>query len=175
LEQPDVVAGLVCLDGLPQGVHSAAPRDPSGRTWYLDFFRQRGVAEQVMGQNPRLFFSLFLARHTHLSPDEHEMFLEPYCRPGSVEAVLADYRHRLEDDDRHWRDWFAAGKKLQVPVCVLWADRGPIRGVDVLDVWRRVAPDLRGAEIADTAHYLQEEQPETLAQHIGAFADELGL
>jgi haloacetate dehalogenase len=175
LEEPDLVAGAVCLDGLPHGVSVDAPRDPSGRTWYFDFFRQRGVAEQIIGQNPRLFFSLFLARHSHLTPDEHAMFLEPYCRPGSVEAVLADYRHRLEDDPREWAELFSSGRRLRPPICVLWAARGPVARAPVLAAWRSVANDVRGAEISDTAHYLQEEQPERVAEQIHAFADELGL
>jgi pimeloyl-ACP methyl ester carboxylesterase len=45
----------------------------------------------------------------------------------------------------------------------------------VLDSWRRAATDVRGALIADTAHYLQEEQPEAVARQILQFADELGL
>jgi pimeloyl-ACP methyl ester carboxylesterase len=175
LEAPELVAGAVCLDGLPLGVSTDAPRDPSGRTWYFDFFRQRGVAEPLIGQNPRLFFSLFLARHAHLTPDEHAMFLEPYCRAGSVEAVLADYRHRLEDDRRFWADVFKSGQRLAVPVCALWAGRGPAANLPVLDAWRSVAVNVRGAEIDNTAHYLQEEQPAEVARHIHAFADELGL
>jgi haloacetate dehalogenase len=175
LDEPDLVAGAVCLDGLPHGVSTDAPRDPSGRTWYFDFFRQRGVAEQIIGQNPRLFFSLFLARHQHLSPAEHEMFLEPFCRAGSVEAVLADYRHRLEDDRRFWSETFASGRRLTPPICLLWAARGPVANAPVLETWRTIATDVRGAEIADTAHYLQEEQPEQVAEHIHAFADELAL
>jgi haloacetate dehalogenase len=175
LEEPDLIAGAVCLDALPLGVSSDAPRDPSGRTWYFDFFRQRGVAEPLIGQNPRLFFSLFLSRHAHLSPDEHEMFLESYCRAGSVEAVLADYRQRLEDDRRFWAEVFSSGRRLTPPLCVLWAARGPVAGAAVLEAWRGVAADVRGAEIADTAHYVQEEQPEQVARHIHAFADELNM
>jgi haloacetate dehalogenase len=175
LEAPEIVAGAVCLDALPLGVSTEAPRDPSGRTWYFDFFRQRGVAEQLIGQNPRLFFSLFLARHAHLTADEHAMFLEPYCRAGSVEAVLADYRMRLEDDRRFWADVFQAGQRLAAPVCVLWAAAGPLANLPVLDAWHSAAVNVRGAEIANTAHYLQEEQPAEVAHHIHAFADELGI
>ena len=100
---PDRVRGLVVLDAAPAGVRATTPRDPSGRTWYFDFFRQRGVAEQIIGQNPRLFFSLFLDRNPHLTPEEHEYFLETFYRPGSVDAVLADYRVGLEDDAERWR------------------------------------------------------------------------
>jgi len=172
-EHPDIVAGAVFLDSLPQGVHYER-RDPSGRSWYFDFFRQRGVAEQIIGQNPRLFFSLFLARNTHLTPQEHEAFLEPFCRPGSVGAVLADYRHRLEEDRLYWEDWVSSGGKILTPVCALWAANGPVASAPVLELWRAIAEHVSGAEISDTAHYLQEEQPQQVAQHILQFADGLG-
>lgn len=175
IEHPEVVAGLVVLDSLPQGARSERGRDPMGRSWYLDFYRQRGVAEQIMGQNPRLFFSLFLARHPHLTPEEHEAFLEPFSRPGAVEAVLADYRHGLEDDQAWWEAWHVAGNKFNVPVCVLWAERGPSGSAPVLEAWQRVADDVRGAMILSTAHYLQEEQPEAVAKLVLKFADELGI
>ena len=57
---PEKVVGAVLLDSLPQGAGRADRRDPTGRSWYMDFHRQRGVAEQLIGQNPRLYFSLFL-------------------------------------------------------------------------------------------------------------------
>lgn len=129
------------------------------------------MAEQIIGQNPRLFFSLFLERNKHLTPEEHEAFLEPFCRTGSVEAVLADYRHRLEEDQAYWAQWFSSGHKIQPPVCVLWAANGPVAGAPVLDLWQTVADNLRGAEIQNTAHYVQEEQPDKVARHILNFAD----
>jgi pimeloyl-ACP methyl ester carboxylesterase len=174
-DHPDLVAAAVFLDGLPQGAAYERARDPSGRTWYFDFFRQRGVAEQLIGQNPRLFFSLFLARSQHLTPEEHEAFLEPFCRSGSVEAVLSDYRHMLEDDRLYWERWLSSGGKIETPVCVLWSTNGPVASAPILELWRGFADNLRGAEIADTGHYLQEEQPERVARRILNFADEIRL
>jgi haloacetate dehalogenase len=169
------ITGLVMLDCLPFGMRDERPRDASGRSWYMDFFRQRGVAEQIIGQNPRLFFSLFLQRHSHLTPEEHEAFLEPFCRPGSVDAVLADYRHSMEGDAAYWKEWFQSGNKIAPPVCVLWAERGPCARAPVLEVWRTAADDVRGMMIPDCAHYLQEEQPEAVVEHILRFAGELDI
>jgi haloacetate dehalogenase len=174
-DYPDRVRALVMLDAAPAGSGSGAPRDPSGRSWYMDFFRQRGVAEQIIGQNPRLFFSLFLDRNPHLSREEHEYYLETFCRPGSVEAVLADYRVSLEEDQVRWQEEAKAGGKIQVPVCVLWGARGPSANAPVLERWRDAAADVRGAPIPNAAHYVQEEQPQLVAEHILRFADELGI
>jgi haloacetate dehalogenase len=171
---PAMIAGAVFLDSLPQGVRYQRD-DPSGRSWYFDFFRQRGVAEQLVGQNPRLFFSLFLDRNKHLTTEEHEAFLEPFCRKGSVDAVLADYRHRLEDDRAYWERWVGSGGKIEPPVCALWATAGPVGGAPVLEFWQSVADKVRGAEISNSAHYVQEEQPAQVAFHIVQFADAIGV
>ena len=174
-DHSDRVVGAVLLDSLPQGAGRADRRDPTGRSWYMDFHRQRGVAEQLIGQNPRLYFSLFLARNQHLSPEDHEMFLEPFTRAGSVDAVLADYRHMLEDDNSRWAEWFEAGNTITTPLLILWAGRGPSANAPVLEAWQRVAGNVRGEVIPDTAHYIQEEQPEAVVNHIRRFADELGI
>lgn len=175
MDHPDRVRGLVMLDSTPSGSQSAGPRDTSGRGWYQDFFRQRGVAEQLIGQNPRLFFSLFLDRNPHLTPEEHEYFLETFCRPGSVEAVLADYRVSQEEDRARWQQEGRAGLRVPVPVCALWGGRGPSADAPVLERWKEVAADVRGAPIPDAAHYVQEEQPQLVVAHILRFADELGI
>lgn len=175
LDNPDRVRAAVILDSMPEGVNVERPRDTSGRQWYFDFFRQRGVAEQLIGQNPRLFFSLFLERNPHLSPEEHEHYVTMFCRRGSVDAVLADYRAGLEVDPAHWREVAASGEKTRTPLLLLWGDRGPTAGAPVLEAWRQVAEDVRGEPVVDAAHYVQEEQPELVAQRIIAFADELGI
>lgn len=174
-DHPDRVRALVILDAGPAGYGSGAPRDPSGRSWYFDFFRQRGVAEEIIGQNPRLFFSLFLDRNPHLSREEHEYFLETFCRPGSVDAVLADYRVGLEEDQARWQEEAQGGTMIRVPVCVLWGGRGPSASAPILDRWREAAADVWGAPIPDAAHYVQEEQPRLVAEHIFRFADELDI
>jgi haloacetate dehalogenase len=169
------VAGAVIMDSLPQGAGYEPPRDRSGRSWYLDFFRQRGVAEQIIGQNPRLFFSLFISRHQHLTPEEHELYAEAFGRPGTTEAVLADYRAGFDVDGPDWEEAAKAGRKIDVPIYLIWAAAGPVGSAPVLDVWRRVASDVDGAGVADTAHYIPEEQPQVTAEHILRFAHRLGL
>jgi haloacetate dehalogenase len=172
---PETIAGAVILDTLPQGAGYEQPKDPSGRAWYLDFFLQRGVAEQIIGQNPRLFFSLFVNRHQHLTPDEQEFYTEAFCRPGSSEAVLADYRAGTEIDGPYWQHEADAGRTIQTPLHVIWGGRGPAANAPVLDIWRRVAEQVDGAEIPNCAHYIPEEQPEATVSHILRFADSLGI
>ena len=176
LDYPDQVAGALILDSGPDGIPAASRRDPSGRQWYMDFYRQRGVAEAIMNDNPRLFFSLFLNRNPHLTPEEHEYFVQQFCQPGAVEAVLADYRARQEVDRPWWEETVSSGRKITAPLYLAWGGRGPSGNAPVADAWREVATDVRGGEpVPDAGHYLQEEQPAAVVAITMRFADELGV
>jgi len=169
------VKGAVLLDGMPEGVNLSRDKDTSGRAWYFDFFRQRRVAEQLIGQNPQLFFSLFLERNPHLTAEEHAYYVSMFSRRGSVDAILADYRAGLEVDGEYWQAQAAAGIRMTVPILALWGGRGPTANAPVLDAWRQVAEDVRGEVVENASHYVQEEQPEFVAGRILAFVDELGI
>ncbi len=171
---PDRVVGMVQIDSGPQGV-GAERRDPSGRQWYFDFFRQRDVAEPIVKAIPELFFGLFLDRNPHLTPEERAFYVEMFSRPGTSDAVIWDYRLALEEDPDYWRVEVAAGRKLAVPVLSIWGASGPSARADVLAAWREVADDVRGGPVEGSAHYVQEQQPEAVVSAIMAFADELGL
>jgi haloacetate dehalogenase len=174
-DNPGRVKGAVLLDGMPEGASMPRGKDTSGRTWYFDFFRQRGVAEQLIGQNPRLFFSLFLERNPHLTAEEHDYYSSMFSRRGSVDAILADYRAGLEVDGAYWRAQAEAGIRMTVPILALWGGRGPTANGPVLEAWRQVADDVRGEVVENSAHYVHEEQPEFVAGRILAFADELQI
>ena len=171
---PDRVVGMVQIDSGPQGV-GAERRDPSGRQWYFDFFRQRDVAEPIVRAIPELFFGLFLDRNPHLTPEERAFYVEMFSRPGTSDAVIWDYRLALEEDPDYWRAEVAAGRKLAVPVLSIWGASGPSARADVLAAWREVADDVRGGPVEGSAHYVQEQQPEAVVSAIMALADELGL
>jgi pimeloyl-ACP methyl ester carboxylesterase len=57
-----------------------------------------------------------------------------------------------------------------VPTLLLWGGQGNLANRPVLDIWRRVATDVRGTAIADCGHYLPEEQPEAVADAVLRFA-----
>ena len=174
-DHPDLVRGAVIIDGSAEGANVERRRDTTGRGWYFDFFRQRGVAEQIIGQNPGLFFGLFLDRNPHLSAEQRAFYVEQFSKPGTVDAILADYRAAPERDRGYWSNVAASGAKMSTPVCAIWGADGSTGGAPVLDAWRQVADDVRGEEVPGAAHYVHEQQPEATVRHIMRFADELGI
>ena len=127
MDQPEALSGVMLLDAASPGIGGPRPRDPMGRGWYLDFFRQRGVAEPIINQNPRLFFSLFLDRNPHLTSEEHDFYAEVFSRPGATEAVLADYRTGAEVDGPAWEEDVRAGRRIRTPLYIVWSGRSSRR------------------------------------------------
>jgi haloacetate dehalogenase len=86
-------------------------------------------------------------------------FRDPRC----IHATCEDYRAAAGIDLEHDRQ--DRGKKIRMPVMILWGKRGVIQKMfKPLRDWREVASDVRGKGL-DCGHFLPEEKPaEVLAQ-----------
>ena len=96
-------------------------------------------------------------------------YLRCYQQPGTVHAICEDYRAAASIDLDH--DAIDAGRKLDMPLLVLWGAKGVVGELyDVLATWREVASDVRGLPL-DCGHSPQEEQPEQTAAALMEFLD----
>ena len=86
--------------------------------------------------------------------------------------MCEDYRagatidRELDDADRGRRT-------IACPVLALWAGDGglPHFYADPLELWRGLAPDVRGGAVPHTSHYLVEDAPaEVASELLGFFA-----
>lgn len=84
--------------------------------------------------------------------------------PASVEACCEDYRQSAPGglDFEHDQADRAQGNKIQVPLRVIWGQRGVIEGVwgreKVLKMWKGVASKVDpGSKSVDSGHYIPEE------------------
>jgi haloacetate dehalogenase len=105
------------------------------------------------------------ARHAGLKAFAPEALAE-YERclsiAGSATAVCEDYRASATIDLDHDRADRSAGRRLQMPLRVLWGAHGTVgKCFDVLALWRDVATRVSG--------YIAEEQPAALLDDIHAF------
>lgn len=84
--------------------------------------------------------------------------------PAMIHASCEDYRAAAGIDLEHDRADRAAGRRLSMPVQVLWGAHGVVgRLFDPLALWREVADDVSGRAL-DCRHFVAEERPaETLA------------
>ena len=90
-------------------------------------------------------------------------YVKAFSDPRTVHATCEDYRASGGIDLEH--DRADRGRKLEMPVHVLWGARGVVgRQFDCLADWREVATSVTGKAL-DCGHFLPEEAPaETLAE-----------
>ena len=79
--------------------------------------------------------------------------------PGSARGICEDYRASATIDLVHDRFDIAAGKKLDMPLRILWGEHGAVgANFDVLGLWRERATQVTGQAVA-SGHYIAEEIP----------------
>jgi haloacetate dehalogenase len=105
-----------------------------------------------------------------MGAENHADYLAAIRDPETVRAMCEDYRAGLAVDRFHDEVDRGAGRRIEVPLLVLWASRddlGALSG-DPLAIWRAWADDLRGGEF-ESGHHMAEEAPEALADALRAF------
>ena len=84
--------------------------------------------------------------------------------------MCEDYRATFGVDfDMDTQD-FAAGRKIECPVLLLWGATGAVgRNHKPAEVWKDYATNIRGAVALPCGHYLSEEAPEETYRELRAF------
>lgn len=179
LDHPRSVRGVALLDILPvEHVYDTlTAAEVARRYWHWVFQVVPDLPEQLIAEHEETYLEQFFGRTPDLlarlrADGSWAEYRRCFLQPGAVAAALSDYRATYRVDLPRYRTENAAGKRLAAPTLLLWGDRGNLADQPVLDIWGRVATDVRGAMIADCGHYLPEEQPAIVAEHFLRFADE---
>jgi pimeloyl-ACP methyl ester carboxylesterase len=171
------LVGASLLDIMPmEWVFSQGDKGYANRYWHWYFHLQRGLAEDLIGAKPKEYAQYQLARaNVKIDPVDIEHYCTMFSRPHTIAASLADYRTAFEIDRPRWEEEVAAGKRIQVPLQLLWGEQGNLRDAPVLEEWQKRAISVRGHVVRESGHFIPEEQPEQVVQAIHEFADELKL
>jgi haloacetate dehalogenase len=98
-----------------------------------------------------------------------EDYVRCFSDPRTIAGSCADYRSAASIDLVHDDETFAAGRKLECPVLVLWGTQGFVgRGYQSLSVWQEYAIDVRGQALP-TGHFLPEEAPDLVTAALRDF------
>ena len=176
-DHPEHLVGASLLDIMPmEWVFSQGYAGYANRYWHWYFHLQRGLAEEMIGARPKEYAAYQLARaHIKLEPADVEHYCTMFSRPHTIAASLADYRTAFEIDRPRWEQDIASGKRIQIPLQLLWGEKGNLRDAPVLEEWQKRALSVRSHVIHSSGHFIPEEQPGQVVQAIHAFADELQL
>jgi pimeloyl-ACP methyl ester carboxylesterase len=98
-----------------------------------------------------------------VSPDAVAAYVKAYARDGRMDAAF-DYCRRILDD----MDFNKKSFKSKIPIRLL-AVGGQYSIPKMGDLLRPYFQEVRGVVIADSGHFVPEEQPEALAKELMAF------
>ena len=142
-----------------------------GRRWHHAFHLTPDLPEALVTGRERAylgwFYREFSWRRNAIDATAVEEYLRTYTEPGALRAGFAYYRN-LPRDAADNRALLETGFRLPMPVLAMGGARTESRGraTEPEESMRRVARDVTGVVVADSGHFVAEEQPCVVARHI---------
>lgn len=164
--------GLVLLDGNIPGV-TLQPTLTLGpdnwRNWHFLFNPIPDLPEALLAGRERILIEWFFSRKTAnwlqtFSKADIDEYERAYAMPGGMRGMLGYYRAVLEDIDQNK---VSMKTKISVPILALGGDVGS--APDLYDRMKPLGHDVKGGVIANSGHYIPEEQPKALSDAIIQF------
>lgn len=130
--------------------------------WFL-FAQKADLPERLLAVDPDAFVNSALEKMTEGRDFIEVTVMDAYraaFRKSSVRhAILEDYRAAMDEDLAQDAADFAADRKMQCPVLVLWPDAEHTIGrATPADIWRRWATDVSGTSTCG-GHLQPEDTP----------------
>lgn len=176
LDAPQRLTRLALLDILPTYDYwLKMDRQFALRIYHWSFLAQpHPLPERLIEKSPDEYFMETLRRWTKPGTDPFDPraiahYLAAMRDPERIHAACEDYRAGAYADFEHDRIDFESGRKIDVPLLVLWGMAGVAAGGGTpLDVWRQRATHVSGSAV-DAGHFLCEENPKATAAELLAF------
>ena len=168
LDHPDAVSHLAILDAVPIGEALARTNAQFAQRWpHWFFFGLPDKPERAILCDPDAWYQ---GDPEAMGRENHEDYRRAIHDPATVHAMVEDYRAGLGVDRAADEADMANGRKVGVPVLVLWASRDDLEDLyrDPLEIWRTWADDLRGQKL-ESGHHMAEEIPNALSAALASF------
>lgn len=176
LDHPARVQKLALMDIIPTLEHFERTDMAMAMGYYHWFWfaQPHPFPENVISAAPEDWWRA----HTSREPKPPDFFereaLTDYMAaihdPEMIRGMCEDYRAAATIDLEHDHASRAAGKKIQCPLLVLWGRKAKIEAwYDALAIWRSYcSAEVSGGPV-DSGHYLAEEAPQQVLEHLKAF------
>jgi haloacetate dehalogenase len=163
MDYPETIQKLMVLDISPTlTMYENTTMEFAKGYWHWFFLIQpEPVPETMIGANPQYWLQNHMGRHAGtgiFSPAAWSEYLAGVSNPQSMHAMCEDYRAAAIDlaHDRSDRE---LGKKIQMPLHVLWGEHGLVhKCFKPLEDWKIVSTQVTGKAIP-CGHYIPEELP----------------
>ena len=142
-----------------------------GKRWHHAFHMTPDLPEALVEGRERAyltwFYQSFSWRRDAFGAADIDEYLRTYSQPDALRAGFAFYRN-IPRDTADNRSLAESGFRLPMPVLAVGGARAESRGRgdEPEQSLRVIADDVHGVVIADSGHFVPEEQPEALAAHL---------
>jgi haloacetate dehalogenase len=174
-DHPDRVGRMVLLDVAPTlAMYEQTTRAFATAYWHWFLLIQPApLPERLIRADPAAYVREVIGRRSAGLAPFTPAALAAYDRaaalPGTAHGICEDYRASAGIDLEHDRADRDAGRRLDMPVLVLWGAQGVVHACfEPLKEWQRVASEVEG-EALPCGHYVAEEVPERLLSRITPF------
>lgn len=178
LDHPAKVKRAAILDIIPQHhLFNNITQPWATFSWHWFFnIQPEPMPEKMMGADPDWFIEKKLAKTqqglSFFDPAALAEYKRCFRNPATIHAICEDYRATAGVDLAMDTEDFAAGRKIECPVLLLWGATGGVGrntnpGPD--EIWRRYAANIVAARALPCGHYLSEEAPRQTAAALHEF------
>jgi haloacetate dehalogenase len=167
LDHPEKVAKAAILDIVPQHYlfnHVTQKWATSSYHWFF-MIQPFDLPERLMGADPDYFIRKKLAKTeqglSFFGKEALAEYMRCFRNPATIHAMCEDYRATAGVDLAMDTADFAAGRRIETPLLLLWGATGAVGRLQKPgEVWKNYAVNIRGAEALPCGHYLSEEASE---------------
>jgi pimeloyl-ACP methyl ester carboxylesterase len=171
-QHPQAVRTLTIVDVTVPGIGPDISQ--GGKRWHHAFHMTPDLPEALVQGREREYLSWFYREFSWqpgaIGAEDIDEYVRTYAQPGALRAGFSYYRNiprNIADN----RALLESGFRLPMPVLAVGGGRTEARGrgqEPELSL-REIADDVRGWVVADSGHFVPEEQPQVLAQRLLAF------
>lgn len=160
---PELLHKLVIMNAPHPGIFARKVRRPPQifRSWYLLPFQIPGLAERLLASRDfsvlRHMFGRLPANRAAFPRAEIERFVDAMRPPGALTAALRYYRALAREPGGAT---LALRARSAAETLVIWGERDPALGVELLEGQERYAPRLTVHRIPTVGHWVQNEAPQ---------------
>jgi haloacetate dehalogenase len=168
MDHPSSITKVALLDCLPVSEHLDRINARFATAWWhWFFFAQPEIPERVINADPD---SWYHGDPNLMGQANYEEWRAVLRDPAVVRGMLEDYRAGLTVDYRDEVADRALGRRLQLPLLVLWSTRDDLEALhgDPLVIWRNWATTVDGHRI-NSGHHMAELAPIELAEALTRF------
>lgn len=173
IRAPARVRKLAILNAPHPGTFLRELRHPSQlrRSWYVAFFQLPRLPEWAIARHDYAVIRAICQGINRqqgrevMTAGDTERFVAAIARPGALNAAINYYRALV----RHGPAALGPIRQITPPTLVLWGERDPALGVQLLDGLDRWVSQLEVQRFPTAGHWLNQERPDDVNAALLAF------